>query len=161
MSKESKKKRMDVNCDYAIAITQVLREVLNKPVDWSLFGDTASFYIYDNDYDYKICKTFLMVEDERLKIEECVGVVMSCLNNKELHEVHEASILEKVCIDLIEKGASELFYVQEGILICGDFEFDLADIEEYHVHNNKLKIYDKLDGNYLINFNTDEVEELD
>ncbi len=160
--------RMEKNKKVANAICKNLECELNmrSKVDYIVDGENVcELHIYINDYDYIIVRIKLLTEENKtyLEIEEYVAIVMFILKEKD-DEIHRASTLEKVVIDMLEECKDNDFYIMNGLLCHqGADLFDLSEIEEYHVYTDEdmiLTLYED-DVKYLILFNENRVEEVE
>lgn len=155
--------RMEKNKRIANVIAKDLSLKLNKKVDWCVDSDNwLEFHVYTTAYDYKIAKIRILTKEYE-EIKEYIKVIKYMLESN-MYIEHRASTIEKVIVDMLEENETKDVYILNGLLTNGDLEFCLADIKEYHVYNGEdclMRIWDELDGWYVINFdNGTIVEEL-
>lgn len=150
-----------------------LGRILNCKVLWSYADDYLQFNIYNEEKqnDYKIIIVKRFENEEELSEKTLCSIEMMYVNAiyKEYtsgnYKVHEASILENVVIDMLEENKCENLYMLDGKLCTSnqDYEWELADIKEFHVYNDEdslirfYDIYDKCE--YIVSFMHDEVQE--
>ncbi|WP_346886468.1 hypothetical protein [Clostridium sp. UBA4395] len=139
---------------------------LRRKVDWLVDSDNvAEFHIYYNNsnYNYDVVKIKLLTwrDREYLEIKEYIELIKYVLKN-EMYTTYKASTLEKVVVDMLEENETEDIYILNGLLTNGDLEFCLKDIKEFHVYNDEeciMRIYNELDGWYVIDFYNGTIEE--
>ncbi|GEM_PF-1720657 len=151
-----------------------LGRILNCKVLWSYADDYLQFNIYNEEKqnDYKIIIVKRFENEEELSEKTLCSINMLYVREVykkytcEDYEIHKASILENVVVDLIDKNQSNNLYVLDGRLCTSnqDFEWKLEDIKEFHVYDDEdslIKFYDTYDEcEYIISFMHDEVIEL-
>jgi len=151
-----------------------LGRILNCKVLWSYADDYLQFNIYNeekqNDYKKIVVKRF--ENEQELSEKTLCSIEMLYVNEIykkytcEDYEVHEASILENVVIDMLEENKCENLYMLDGKLCTSnqDYEWILEDIKEFYVYDGEdslIKFYDEFDEcEYIVSFMSDEVQEL-
>ncbi|GAA0768686.1 hypothetical protein GCM10008908_09330 [Clostridium subterminale] len=169
MKEMNKNIRMEKNKKVANAICKSIQDELHmrRKVDYIVDSENiCELHAYINDYDYLIVRIKLLTQENKsyLEIKEYVDIVMFILKEKD-DEIHRASTLEKVLIDMLEECKEDNdFYIMNGLLCHQGVDlFDLSEIEEYHVYNGEdmiLTLYED-DVKYLILFNENRVEEVE
>ncbi len=151
------KERLETVSKRCTCIKNELEEKLETKVTYGASSDgSAKFNIYVNNHDYY--SIYLNV-NKNIDIDSIDYIVR---NRIEELDFYKAPVVEKVIIDMLEENKCEDIYIFDKILCYGDLEFCLEDIKEFHVYQGEeclMRIWDELDGWYLIDFEKDVIEE--
>ncbi len=158
------KERLETVSRRCKCIKSILEDELESKIDFMADNEgNVIFNIYDNKYDYY--SIYININKGRFEHNnrEVVLYVTFMLENRiEELDFYKAPPVEKVIVDLLEENESEDIYIMDGLLIREGLEFCLKDIEEFHVYNGEeciMRIWDELDGWYVIDFINGTIEE--
>ncbi len=157
-------KRLETVSKRCKCIKSILEDELESKVDFMADGEgNVKFNIYVNKYDYYSVSVNINKGRFEHNNREVVLYVTYMLENRiEELDFYKAPPVEKVIVDMLEENESEDIYIMDGLLICEGLEFCLKDIKEFHVYNGEeciMRIWDELDGWYVIDFADGTIQE--
>lgn len=163
LAKMVMKERLETVSKKCKCIKSSLELDLGTKVDFMADSEgNVKFNIYVNKYDYYSIN--VNINEGRFKNNNrvMVYIVSMFANRIEELDFYKAPPVEKVIVDLLEENESEDIYIMDGLLIYEGLEFCLNDIKEFHYYNDEeciMRIYDELDGWYIIDFANGTIEE--
>lgn len=156
-------KRLESYREKMLKVQIKVQQILKNKVTY-VFTSEGDYrlFIHRNDYDYVYIDGNLKSEDGRhFGIPELYNNIIDEFTKLKLG-VYNAPMVERCIVDLLKENETEDIYIVDGTLYYGDLEFLLKDIKEFHVYNDEeciMRIYDELDGWYLIDFDNGIIEE--